>query len=554
MKTLRTLFEHARARFLGAVLLGALSGASFALVLALANRAIAQVGAATAASVLGFLAACAAAFATSAWSQVILVRLAQDIVLDLQKRLVLGILASPLRDLERIGEARLMSVVTADVEAVSRAAPWVARVLVNAAILAACLLYLAWLSAPLTGMLCLFLVFGGLSYSRLTARGVRFIRASQRARDALYGHFRSLVQGTKELKLHRRWRRRFGRLFLDDADRFRRERIHGTSLFAVTGAWAVTLFFLAVGFVIFAAPAILSLSSILLPQFALCILFMLTPLRSIMNGVPEVAQAEVALDRVAELGLVLSPRGSAIEEQGDSAGTAHADLDGSAGAAAPPATIELRGVTFQFDGEAGEAGFALGPLDLTIHRGEVLFIVGGNGSGKSTLAKLLTGLYPCAAGEIRVDGRRVDGGTLEPYRSLFSAVFADYHLFDELLGGDGPAFAAEASRYLRRLDLGHKVQLQGHRLSSTALSQGQRKRLALLAAVLEDRPICVFDEWAADQDPAFKDVFYREILPELKARGKTVVAITHDERYFGCADRCVQLDSGRLAHERVITP
>lgn len=547
MKTLRTLFDHARARFLGAGLLGTLSGTSFALVLALANRALAHAESPTQALGLAFLGACLGAFVTSALSQIVLVRLAQGIVLELQQRLVLGILRSPLRDLERIGAARLMSAVTADVEAVSRAAPWVARVLVNAAILIACLIYLAWLSAPLTGMLCVFLVAGALSYSRLTARGMRFIRAGHRARDALYGHYRAVIQGSKELKLYRHWRRRFSELFLDDARRFRRERILGTSLFAVTGSWAVTLFCLAIGFVMFVAPSLLTVSSLLLAQFAICILFMLTPLRSIMNGIPELAQAEVALDRVAELGLLLAARGPADEEH-----EALHEREERSGGAPRFTTVELRGVSFQFDSEAGEAGFALGPLDLTVHRGEVLFIVGGNGSGKSTLAKLLTGLYPCDAGEVRMDGRPVENGTMEHYRSYFSAVFADYHLFDELLGSGGSSFAAEASRYLARLDLAHKAQIDGRRFSSTALSQGQRKRLALLASVLEDRPICVFDEWAADQDPAFKEVFYREILSELKARGKTVIAITHDDRYFGCADRCVQLESGRLVHEKVI--
>ncbi|MEM9494095.1 MAG: ATP-binding cassette domain-containing protein, partial [Myxococcota bacterium] len=189
----------------------------------------------------------------------------------------------------------------------------------------------------------------------------------------------------------------------------------------------------------------------------------------------------------------------------------------------------------------------------TIHRGEVLFLVGGNGSGKSTLAKLLTGLYACDAGEIRVDDQAVDEDALERYRSYFSAVFADYYLFDEMLGSGRPDFADQASSYLQRLHLDHKVQVAGSRLSTTALSQGQRKRLALLASVLEDRPIYVFDEWAADQDPTFKEIFYREILAELKAQGKTVIAITHDDRYFSYADRRIQLDSGRLVNERAIS-
>jgi len=61
--------------------------------------------------------------------------------------------------------------------------------------------------------------------------------------------------------------------------------------------------------------------------------------------------------------------------------------------------------------------------------------------------------------------------------------------------------------------------------------------------------VYLFDEWAADQDPVFKKVFYTQLLPELKARGKAVLVISHDERYFGAADRVIRLDYGKLAPE-----
>ena len=83
--------------------------------------------------------------------------------------------------------------------------------------------------------------------------------------------------------------------------------------------------------------------------------------------------------------------------------------------------------------------------------------------------------------------------------------------------------------------------------STTHLSHGQRQRLALLGAYLEDRPIYVFDEWAANQEPQFRNIFYRQILPELKARGKLAVVISHDDRYFDVADRLIRLTSGVLA-------
>jgi putative ATP-binding cassette transporter len=189
----------------------------------------------------------------------------------------------------------------------------------------------------------------------------------------------------------------------------------------------------------------------------------------------------------------------------------------------------------------------LGPIDLTFRPGELVFLVGGNGSGKSTLAKIITGLYVPEAGEIRLDGKLVTNQNRDNYRQLFSAVFADFYLFDDLLGLNGPAIDTRAREYLKELHLNHKIKIQNGILSTTEVSQGQRKRLALLTAYLEDRPFYLFDEWASDQDPHFKRVFYTQILPELRARGKTVLVISHDEKYFGVADRLIKLDYGKLA-------
>ena len=191
-------------------------------------------------------------------------------------------------------------------------------------------------------------------------------------------------------------------------------------------------------------------------------------------------------------------------------------------------------------------GFVLGPLDLTLHPGELVFLVGGNGSGKTTLAKLLTGLYQPQTGEIRIDGKPVDLQSADVYRELFSALFADGYFFDSLLGLETANLHAQAQSYLIKLELQEKVRVDGGVFSTTELSRGQRKRLALLTAYLEDRPVYVLDEWAADQDPRFRKVFYTELLPELKARGKCVLVITHDESYFDMADRVIRLSSGKL--------
>ena len=198
-----------------------------------------------------------------------------------------------------------------------------------------------------------------------------------------------------------------------------------------------------------------------------------------------------------------------------------------------------------------ESRFSLGPVDLSFKPGEIVFIVGGNGSGKSTLAKLITGLYIPEAGEIVLDDKKITDDNREWYRQHFSVIFSDYYLFEKLLGMGKPALDEQAQEYLRQLKINHKVTIENGKLSTTDLSQGQRKRLALLTAYLENRPIYLFDEWASDQDPMFRDIFYKEILVNLKKRNKTVLVISHDDHYFHLADRIIKLDYGKIEYDKV---
>ncbi len=212
-------------------------------------------------------------------------------------------------------------------------------------------------------------------------------------------------------------------------------------------------------------------------------------------------------------------------------------------------SLTLEGVAFAYHDEADRHGFALGPVDLTLRPGEVVILAGGNGSGKTTLVKVVAGLYAPRRGSIWVDGREIGEAERMAYRQLFSVVFADGYLFKDLLGLDRPGLADDARTGLERLGLGERVGIEGIAYSTTDLSQGQRRRLAMLNARLEDRPVLIFDEWAANQDPHFRQAFYREILPELREAGKAVLVISHDEEYYDVADRVVRLREGRFVDE-----
>jgi putative ATP-binding cassette transporter len=206
-------------------------------------------------------------------------------------------------------------------------------------------------------------------------------------------------------------------------------------------------------------------------------------------------------------------------------------------------------VEHSYFSEAEGRLFTLGPLNLTIEPGTLLFIAGGNGSGKTTLGKVLAGLYAPHTGEILLNGEPVSQCSLDAYRQYFSAVFSDFYVFETLLGIPSDAIRKYGPGMLNRLRLDRVTQIHDGRFSRVDLSQGQRKRLALLTAFLEDRPFYLFDEWAADQDPVFREIFYREILPSLRSAGKTVIVITHDDRYFSTADRLISLENGKITYD-----
>jgi putative ATP-binding cassette transporter len=210
----------------------------------------------------------------------------------------------------------------------------------------------------------------------------------------------------------------------------------------------------------------------------------------------------------------------------------------------------LTDVEFAYEDETKAEQFRIGPLSFDINAGETLFIIGGNGSGKSTLLKVLCALYRPDEGTLQIDDLTIDGDTLYAYRDLFSIIFSDFHLFGQLYGllHVNPQTVNEL---LERMQLDNKISYADGRFSSLELSTGQRKRMALLVSLLEDRQILIFDEWAADQDQEFRRYFYEHLLYELKSEGKTIIAVSHDDRYFHHADRIIKMEYGKLVSDQL---
>jgi putative ATP-binding cassette transporter len=540
MNLLRLLLRTSGWSVALAVAIGLLGGLASAGLIALIQHALA--GQTAAPIVAAFAALCLVVLLTKVGSQALLVRLGHQAVHDLYLHLSRRVLAVPLRALEEFGPHRVLALLTEDVPVIANALLGVSILGINIAILACCLAYLAWLSLVVFGWLAGFLVFGTITYLWAVRRANRYLRRAREGQDELLHHFRGLTEGAKELKIHRP--RRFGFLeqLLEPAcARLRDDLNTGMITYAAAASWGQLLFFVAIGVVLFALPSWMALDAGTLAGAVLTTLYTASPLEAILGWLPAIGQARVSLRKVESL-----------DELGGEPNVADESADVLA--VRPRAEVELLGVTHTYHRENEDGGFLLGPIDLSLRPGEVVFLVGGNGSGKTTLAKVLAGLYLPEGGEIRLNGRPVTADDREAYRQHFSTVFSDFYLFERLIGLGAAgrtteALDEQAAEYLRHLRLDKKVKVRDGAFSTTELSQGQRKRLALLTAYLEDRPVYIFDEWAADQDPVFKKVFYTQLLPELRARGKAVLVITHDERYFGRADRVIRLDYGKLAPE-----
>jgi putative ATP-binding cassette transporter len=538
MALLRFLLRLSPRTVFFAVFFGIISGGASATLLALINSALIR-RELSANLLLAFVVFCLLSPFARFSSDFLLSYLGHGTSLKLRMKLSQQILEAPLSHLERFGPARLYATLTDDISIIINALLNLPLLCINLAIVLGCVVYLAWLS-PMICLLALgFIVFGIVTYQIPTIKGVRAQKLAREGIDALFGHFRALTEGVKELKLHQRRRKAFlSDALLPVAESIRRHHVRSTAYFIAASSWGQTLFFLFTGVALSLLPTSSQISSDVVTACIITILYMMHPLDTIMNSVSYMSRASIALDKVQTLGLSLGAQPE------------------STLAAQLPETeynwefLELVGVTHSYHREQENSSFILGPLDLTFIPGELVFITGGNGSGKTTLLKVLTGLYTPEGGEIRFNGDTVTPETVERYRQYFSVVFSDFYLFDSLLGIEEKNLDDRAREYLSLLHLDHTVKIKDGVLSTTALSQGQRKRLGLLVAYLEDRPIYVFDEWAADQDPQFKKVFYYELLPDLKARGKTVIVISHDDRYYDEADRIIKLENGRVETDK----
>ncbi|MFM9432996.1 putative pyoverdin transport system ATP-binding/permease protein [Janthinobacterium sp. CG_23.3] len=463
-------------------------------------------------------------------------RLSQHAHAELRRYVSGRVMAADYRNLEAVGSAKVQSALSEHSANVAAFFVTFPAILSNFVVVLGCLTYMLLLSWQIFLFAVALIGLGSFGYHLANLRAIRHLNLAAEEQDRLFGHFRALTDGAKELRLHFGKRTVFREQVLGASiEQVRSARTLGMSIFVVSASWANFLIYAFIGLVLFVLLGDAPDQSRVMTGFALVFVYMVTPLEVLLLNIPRANLAKASAKRIDEI----------------TAGMAEHEQAVTSAQPEPLYQLALESVVHRYYHEQSDDFFALGPVSFVFKPGEVVFLVGGNGSGKTTLAKLLVGLYPPESGRVTLNGRSIDDSNRDQYRQLFSTVFSDFYLFDRLLhSGDGGAdLDARGNRLIERLHLQHKVQVRDGAFTTQALSQGQRKRLALVVACLENRPFLVFDEWAADQDPLFKNVFYQEVLAELKAQGKTILVISHDDRYFHLADRLIRMENGQLSED-----
>ena len=519
------------------VCVGVSSGLLSAGVLALINYVLHHPSDHSSQVVLGFVVLVAGKILSSLGSQLLLVRFSQDTILDLSLSLCQKIVRAPLRRSEQRGAANTLVILTDDVSWVTWAIQCFPQLIMNVAMVLGCGVYLAWLSWGVFLGVVGVTVIGALGYRWLHTSARSVISESREARSELFQHFRSLTEGLKELLMHQARRQEFvNQEVRGAAELYRKANIEATRRQALSEVWTQLSFYSLIGFIVFLFPSVVAVSPEALTGYIVAVLYMMGPIWSVIGSMPTIERGQVALENIERLGVSL-----------DAGPTDAQTIEVARVEAGGLPLVQWNDVAFSYGEEKGvEMPFSLGPISLDLHPGELVFVIGGNGSGKTTFVKVLSGLYRPSQGHVTLAGTMIADDNREWYREHFSVVFSDFHLFNKLLGQSDADTERLASEYLRLLHMDQKVTVRERAFSTLDLSQGQRKRLALVTAYLEDRPIYVFDEWAADQDPQYKEIFYKTLLPDLRERGKLVIVITHDDRYFHLGNQVIKLEDGRV--------
>ncbi|MBD3374660.1 cyclic peptide export ABC transporter [candidate division KSB1 bacterium] len=460
-----------------------------------------------------------------------LLLLANTIVYEKRVKIVSKLLMLSFQKFEQFDSGNIYACLNHDTEVLSNGATSIVNIVVSILILMFCFLYLMILNF-LAFLLSLVMIFlGGIAFYLISQKVNVLWERTRSIQTIFYNFINDLLYGFKELSLNLKKRNEFERDVVKSCKEYRDKRLKGDLAFANLTVISDLMIVVFVGFIAFIFPLLISnLSMQTVTNFIFVFLYMIGPLATILGSIPSLVHTRISWQRLR-----------ALFDEID-------QIDGHRSIRLPAITdnqpkysLSLNNVKFAYR-DQGKHEFIVGPINFNFSTGEILFITGGNGSGKSTLAKLITGLYAPDEGKIEVNGQVFSKSP----SNMFSAIFNDYYLHKKLYGVDAESSKDRIQFLLNFLQMDNKVTLKNGEFSTLELSTGQRKRLALVVSLLEDRPFYLFDEWASDQDPHFRNFFYMTVLKELKRKRKGIIVISHDDRYYSVADRLIKMDMGKI--------
>lgn len=549
MEALKLFSKHAPNKTFVAIVLGAMSGMFYAALIptvmkalepgnrfySVADEVIEVFGIEVAHSKLAglFVCLCLLIFFCQSASQILLSRLAIDIRFKLRKELYGRVLKSQVASLENVGPSRLIQALSTDVSAIVMGAQLFPQLLTSSITLVGMLGYIAYLDINVFIYVSQVIVFGVVTYQIPVYFGTKYFSEAREKQDILQEAFRGLVSGAKELKLSKEKQDVYVQTVLHQEEKkMMGYEKKGLTIFMLVGNYGSLLSFFAIGGLsfIFVNYSVISNAEVIAAVMVL--LYVTGPISSLLNFIPALSRTKISLRKIN--GLYHELDDEALPMKKDSR------LDWN--------RLQLKDIQYNHKTSNETKGFAIGPISIVLTKGDVTFIAGGNGSGKSTLAKVISQHYLPSKGSIYFDNTEINKDNISDFREEISCIYSDYYLFDRILNFDSESkvFQEKVNHYINVFGLVDKVSINNGRFSTTRLSDGQRRRLALIVAIIENKPLIVFDEWAADQDPQFKEIFYREILHDLKRQGKAVVVISHDDRYFDAADKIIRMEHGKI--------
>ncbi|MEP7308328.1 MAG: cyclic peptide export ABC transporter [Acidobacteriota bacterium] len=462
-----------------------------------------------------------------------------DVVHRIRLRVADKVQASELLILESIGRNRILSAVTQEATIIADSGSAIIGGLQAAIVVFFAFFYIAFLSRPAFFLTLLTSVLGIVIVQQSRALSRQWMKATKSKEVEFLNYTTHAIEGFKETKLNAKRRADLRQDLQRCSTAITELRIKTENLATGNTILAQSTFYVLIASVVFILPPLIPTYTQVIVEITTAILFIIGPLKLIVGLVPYFAMCNEATRAIVGLEQALD-EGHAIANHGEPVPLP----------LLPPRfrTLALEDVRFAYKNDSSEI-FAIGPLSFSVEAAEIVFIIGGNGSGKSTLLKVLAGLYPPDSGNLLIDGVPLAHVDTQSYRELFAAIFADFHLFERLYGLLGTDQAV-VSDLLKQMQLEGSVRVVRDRFTTLDLSTGQRKRLALVVSLLDHKPLLVFDELAADQDPEFRRFLYEELLPGLKAHGTTVIAATHDDRYFHVADKVIKMEYGKAAYVR----